>query len=134
MHTIELRVAKVKHGTATLGRSLWTKKHVYLCAQQQIGQRADQKTHPERQHKIPRKGTGCHCQIVIKRYLHMPIVLGQYVAEHNHDLGTDNLTYMRLSDSARQQIMPLLIQKVDTHEIVCIIILPKSRYTSFAQL
>ena len=45
-HTIELRVAKVEHGVATLGRSLWTTKHVYQCARQRVGQRADQRTIP----------------------------------------------------------------------------------------
>jgi hypothetical protein len=117
-HTIELRVAKVEHGTATLGRSLWTTKHVYRCARQRVGQKADQKTQPEWQHKILRKGTGCHCQIVIKRYPHMPVILGRYEMEHNHDLSADNLVYTRLSDGARQQIMSLLIQKADTCEIV----------------
>ena len=76
VHMIELRVAKVEHGTATLGRSLWTTKHIYRCARQRVGQRADQRTHPEWQCKIPRKGTGCRCQIVIKRYPHSPVVLG----------------------------------------------------------
>ena len=76
VHTIELRVAKVEHGAATLGRSLWMTKHVYRCARQRVGQRADQRTHPERQCKILRKGTGCRCQIVIKRYPHTPVVLG----------------------------------------------------------
>jgi hypothetical protein len=38
--------------------------------------------------------------------------------EHNHDLSADNLVYTRLSDGTRQQIMSLLIQKVDTREIV----------------
>ena len=66
---IELRVAKVKHGVTTLGRALWMTKHVYRCTCQQVGQKADQKTHPERQRKILRKGTGCCCQIVIKQYL-----------------------------------------------------------------
>ena len=117
-HTIELRVAKVEHGAGTLGRTLWTTKHVYRCARQRVGQKADQITHPERQRKTPRKGTGCRCQIVIKRYPHTPVVLGRYVTEHNHDLGANNLPYMRLSDGARQQIMSLLIQKVDTREIV----------------
>ena len=117
-HTIKLRVAKVEHGTGTLSRTLWTMKHVYRCACQRVGQKADQITHPEWQRKTPRKGTGCRCQIVIKRYPHMPVVLGCYVTEHNHDLGANNLPYMHLSDSARQQIMSLLIQKVDTREIV----------------
>jgi hypothetical protein len=60
-HTIELRVAKVEYGTKTLGRTLWTAKHVYRCACQRIGQKADQKKNPKRRQKIQRKGTGCHC-------------------------------------------------------------------------
>ncbi|KAI9429472.1 hypothetical protein H4582DRAFT_1763387, partial [Lactarius indigo] len=99
-HTIEMRVAKVEHGAATLGRTLWMTKHVYRCACQRIGQKADQKKHPERQNKVPRKGTGCHCQIVIKCYPHTPVVLGRYVSEHNHELGANNMVYTRLSDGA----------------------------------
>src|SRR6266571_7011660 len=94
-HTIELRVAKVKHGAETLGRTLWTTKHVYHCTRQRIGQKADQKKHPESQRKVPRKGTGCCCQIIIKRYPHTPIVLGRYAMDHNHDLGTGNMIYTR---------------------------------------
>jgi hypothetical protein len=78
-HTIELRVAKVEHGAATLSRSLWTTKFVYRCARQRIGQKADQKKFPDRQQKLPRKGTGCHCQIVIKSYPHTTVILGRYV-------------------------------------------------------
>ena len=102
VHTIELRVAKVEHGTAMLGRSLWTTKHVYKCTHQWVGQRAGQKAHPEQQCKILRKGTGCRCQIVIKCYPHTPIVLGWYVMEHNHDLEAGNLTYTHLSDGTWQ--------------------------------
>src|SRR6266702_3861558 len=117
-HTIEFTVAKVEHGAKTLDRTLWTTKHVYRCAHQRIGQKADQKQHSEWQHKVPRKGTGCLCQIVIKHYPHMPIVLGCYVTKHNHKLGAGNMMYMRLSDGAREQMRSLLIQKVDTREIV----------------
>ena len=117
-NTIELRVAKVEHGAKTLGRTLWTTKYVYRCARQRIGQKADQKKHPERQQKVPRKGTGCHCQIVIKVYPHTPIVLGRYATEHNHELGENNIMYMRLSDGARQKMRSFLIQKVAAQEIV----------------
>jgi hypothetical protein len=117
-HTIELRVAKVEYGAETLGRTLWTKKHVYRCARQRIRQKADQKKHPERQQKVLRKGTGCRCQIVIKSYPHTPIVLGRYLTDHNHELGADNMIYTRLSDGSRQQIKSMLIQKVDAGEIV----------------
>ncbi|KAH8996261.1 hypothetical protein EDB92DRAFT_1793988, partial [Lactarius akahatsu] len=63
---------------------------------------------------IPRKGTGCSCQIIIKHYLHTPIVLGCYAMEHNHELGSGNMIYTFLSDGAQQQMILLLIQKVDT--------------------
>ncbi|KAH9027891.1 hypothetical protein EDB85DRAFT_1846211, partial [Lactarius pseudohatsudake] len=46
------------------------------------------------------------------------VVLGRYVSEHNHELGADNMVYTRLSDSARQQMKLMLVQKVDTQEIV----------------
>jgi hypothetical protein len=117
-HTIELRVAKVEHGVATLGRTLWMTKHVYQCARQRIGQKADQKKQPEREQKVPRKGTGCRCQIVIKCYPHTPVVLGRYLTEHNHELGAENMIYTRLSDGSRQHMKSLLIQKVDAGEIV----------------
>ncbi|SRR6266702_2488249 len=117
-HTIEFTVAKVKHGTKTLGRTLLTTKHVYRCTCQRIGQKADQNKHSEWQHKVPRKGMGCLCQIIIKHYPHTPIVLGRYVTEHNHELGTGNMMYMHLSDGAWEQMRSLLIQKVDTWEIV----------------
>jgi CRISPR/Cas system-associated protein endoribonuclease Cas2 len=114
----ELRVAKVEHAE-TLGQSLWTMKQVYHCACHRIGQKANQKKHLEQQQKVPRKGTGCCCQIVIKCYPHMPTVLGQYVANHNHELGNGNVIYMRLSGGAWHQMKSLLIQKVDSQEIAC---------------
>jgi hypothetical protein len=117
-HTIELRIAKTEYGTKTLGRTLWTIKYVYRCTRQRIGQKADQKKNPERQQKVPRKGTGCNCQIIIKLYLHTPIVLGRYATEHNHELGESNIMYTCLLDGARQQIRSLLIQKVAAQEIV----------------
>ena len=117
-HTIELRVAKVEYGAKTLGRTLWTTKHVYRCARQRVGQKADQKKNPERRQKIQRKGTGCHCQIIIKSYPHTPIVLGRYVSDHNHELGEGNMIYTRLSDGARQQMKSLLMRKVAPQEIV----------------
>ncbi len=50
----------------------------------------------------------------------MPIVLGHYAIDHNHDLGVGNMIYTRLLDGTWQQMKLLLIQKVDTQEIVCV--------------
>ena len=118
-HMIKLRVAKVEYRAKTLGRTLWTTKHVYWCAHQRVGQKADQKKNPDQQQKIQRKGTGCHCQIIIKSYPHTPIVLGRYVSDHNHELGEGNMIYTCLSDSAWQQMKLLLMQKVAPQEIIC---------------
>ncbi len=48
------------------------------------------------------------------------LVLGHYVMEHNHELGTDNMMYIHLSDGAWEQMRSLLIQKVDMWEIICV--------------
>ena len=85
---------------------------------QRVGQKVDQKRNPEWQQKIQRKGTGCHCQIVIKSYPHMPIVLGCYVSDHNHELGEGNMIYTCLSDRAQQQMKSLLMRKVAPQEII----------------
>ena len=116
-HTIEIKIAKVEHAK-TLGRSLWTTKHVYRCARYRIGQKSDQQKLPKRKRKILRKGTGCRYQIVIKCYPHTPVVLGRYITDHNHDLGSGNMLYTRLSDGVREQIKSLLTCRVDTREIV----------------
>ena len=45
-------------------------------------------------------------------------VLGRYATEHNHELGENNIMYMRLSDGALQKMRSFLIQKVAAQEIV----------------
>jgi len=60
VHMIEFTVAKVEHGTKTLGRTLWTTKHIYCCMHQRIGQKADQNKHSEWQHNVtPRLALSC---------------------------------------------------------------------------
>jgi hypothetical protein len=57
--------------------ALYLEKHFYVCSHQASGRNKNyQKKHPNRQCKIESKKTGCACQIVIKHYHHMPIVLG----------------------------------------------------------
>ena len=62
--------------------------------------------------------TSCHCQVVIKLYLHTPIILGYYLAKHNYKIGSANIAYIRLSGIAQEQIKNILTQKIDHKEIV----------------
>jgi hypothetical protein len=100
------------------GGDLWLQKHVYVCARQLSGgpNKYNKKFH--RFWKIGTKKTGCHCQVVIKRYHHTPIVLGRYFNVHDHDLGLGNVAYMRLSRAARETVNAMLIQQVDRRAIV----------------
>jgi hypothetical protein len=65
------------------------------------------------------KKTGCRCQITIKIYSNTPTVLGRYDADHDHDIGFDNIAYTRMSLVAQDQINIMLTQQIDNKEIVC---------------
>src|SRR6266851_5951959 len=68
--------------------------------------------------KIDSKKTGCHCQVIIKLYPHTDTILGNYRNAHDHEVGSDNIAYTRMSGVAREQIKSMLVQKVDHKEIV----------------
>ena len=83
------------------------------------GNKPYNKKHPERNRKMDSKKTGCRCQITIKIYSNTPTVLGQYDADHDHDIGSDNIAYTQMSLTARDQINMMLTQQIDNKEIVC---------------
>ena len=68
--------------------------------------------------KIDSKKTGCHCRVAIKLYPHTDTILGNYTNTHDHEIDSNNITYMRMSGIAREQIKSMLVQKVDQKEIV----------------
>ena len=94
----------------------WTRCQLFVCRRKQSGGYVKQ--HPRRENKIGTRKSGCHCEIVIKQYPHTSIVLGHYVAEHNHKIGFANIAYLCLSGTARERIKTMLMQKVEHHEIV----------------
>ena len=97
----------------------WTRRQCYVCrCEDSGGGRAYEKKHPEWQCKIGNRKSGCGCHIIIKEYLHTLTVLGRYVAEHDHEIGTANIAYTRLSGAARERIKSMLSQKIDRKEIV----------------
>ena len=106
--------------TVKCRNELWLDKHLYVCSRQLSGGWKNyQKKHPEWQRKINSKKSGCHCQIVIKRYHHTPTILGRYEVEHNHKVGLANLAYTRMSRMAWEQIKSMLQLKMDRRKIVC---------------
>ena len=86
----------------TNGKALYLEKHnyMYFC-QASRGEVPYQKKHPDRQHKIGRKKSGCACQIMIKHYHHIEMILGWYAKEHNYKLGVENIAYTQLSQEAQ---------------------------------
>jgi len=64
------------------------------------------------------KKTGCSCHIDIKQYPHTSTVLGRYIAKHDHEIGTANITYTHLSGATWERIKLMLTQKIERCEIV----------------
>ena len=103
----------------TNGKALYLEKHDYVCSHQASGGEVPyQKKHPDWQHKIRSKKSGCACQITIKCYHYTEMILGQYAEEHDHELGVENIAYTQLSREAQDQIRSMLHQRVDPWEIV----------------
>ncbi len=113
IYSIELIVSTTRPG----GR-LWSWHQLFVCGRERSGGGTYTKAHPEREPKIGTKKSGCRCAVVIKSYPHTPIVLGRYLAEHDHKIGSANIAYTRLSGMAWERIKTMLIQKVDRKEIV----------------
>ncbi len=102
------------------GNWLWYKKWTYVCSHQMSGGQKDYiKKNPDQHHKIDTKKTGCHCQVIIKYYLHTLTILKCYDKDHNYEIQLANIAYICLSHVAWDQIKVMLEQKVDQKEIVC---------------
>jgi hypothetical protein len=113
-YSIELIPSTVKRGGP-----LWTEKRLYVCSRQLSGGlKPYEKKNPDWHRKIDSKKTGCGCRVVIKLYPHTDSILGNYMNAHDHEVGSDNIAYTRMSGVAREQIQSMLVQKVDRKEIV----------------
>ena len=119
-YSIELIRSTVKRGTmGKRGPPLWTEKRLYVCLHQLSGGWKEyEKKNLDWHHKISSKKTGCHCKVLIKLYPHTDAILGNYTDTHDHEVGSANIAYMRMSHGAREQINSMLEQKVDRKEIV----------------
>jgi len=113
-YSIELILSMVK-----CRGPLWTERWVYICScQMSGGQKKYEKKNLGWHHKINSKKTGCHCRIAIKLYSHTDTILGNYMNTHDHEIGSGNIAYMRMSGVAQEQIKSMLVQKVDHKEII----------------
>ncbi len=113
-YSIELIASRVRSGG-----HLWTQNRLYVCSRQLSGGRKQyEKKNPHWNRKIDSKKTGCHCRVIIKLYPHTDTILGNYRNAHDHEVGSDNIAYTRMSGVAREQIKSMLVQKVDHKEIV----------------
>jgi hypothetical protein len=110
---------KLISSTTTPRNSLWMKRYHYVCGRALSGGKSKYELkHLEQYHKESKK-IGCGCQVIIKQYLHTPIILGQYDSKHDHSIGIENLVYTRMSHEARERINKLLAQKINNREVVC---------------
>jgi hypothetical protein len=80
-----------------------TERQVYVCLRQMSGgQKKYEKKNPGWHCKIDSKKTGCHCRVAIKLYPHTDTILGNYTNTHDHEIGSNNIAYMRISGIARE--------------------------------
>ena len=113
-NSIELTVSKSRSGKE------YKQKRVYKCSRKPSGgKKPYKKKHPEWKRKRDSKKTGCRCKLTIKIYHDTPIVLGRYDADHDHDIGVNNVAHTRMSLAARNEICKMLTQQIDNKEIVC---------------
>ncbi|KAJ7697907.1 hypothetical protein B0H17DRAFT_1130186 [Mycena rosella] len=76
------------------------------------------KWHPEWEHKIPPKCTDCPCTLLVKQYLGVSTILGNYFKEHNHSVGSKNLWFMRIPNKTQEYIAGLVQLRVVSNHIV----------------
>ena len=90
----------IASSTKAQGR-LWSRRQLFICGRERSGGGTYTKKHPDWERKIETKKSGCRCQVIIKSYPHTPTILGRYLAEHDHEIGSANITYTHLSGIAR---------------------------------
>ncbi|KAJ7488704.1 hypothetical protein B0H11DRAFT_1720367 [Mycena galericulata] len=98
---------------------LYIRKLRYVCSRAGTGgQKAYTKLHPDWNRKRGPKRTDCKCTLIVKQYLDVLAVLGNYSDTHNHDLGNANLPFTQIPKAAREHIAGLLRMKVAPEHIL----------------
>ncbi|KAJ7064145.1 hypothetical protein C8F01DRAFT_969718, partial [Mycena amicta] len=68
------------------------------------GEKLYERKYPKREHKKARKITKCGVTLCVKVYDGSSQVLGWWKRSHNHDVGTTNLPFTRISKDIRELI------------------------------
>jgi len=102
-----------------VGGALWTIKLLFRCGHHFTGGGSDdyQITNPKWK-QVKAKKTECPCHIIIKVYPHTSTILGQYVIEHDHELGQANIRHTAVSCEAWEQVKTLLKCKINRWEVM----------------
>lgn len=116
---MELRLNKRTEHPAG-DRGAWMNQYYYYCARQGTGglHRYVRK-HPEWNHKVGTKRTGCTCQLQVKSYPNTTLLLGKYLPTHSHPVGEPNARYTLLSKLTRIRITEMLRAGVSVERTVC---------------
>ena len=116
-HGIEIRRHKVERSRTG---QLYSTCETYLCARNGTGgkSRYVKKTARERKIDSKRIEGGCPCYVWIKTYPHTSAVMCKYNQDHSHPTGKDNLKYIRIRASTRDQIESWVHFGVTDQEIV----------------
>ncbi|KAH6876472.1 hypothetical protein BKA70DRAFT_1478441 [Coprinopsis sp. MPI-PUGE-AT-0042] len=98
---------------------LWIDKKIYVCARGFTGGRNKKFVKKNAwTRKIPVQRIGCSCRLTVKRYPGTTEVLGQYVDEHSHAVGTLNARFTPLPVETRREIERLLRLGVDPQKVL----------------
>ncbi|KAJ7250301.1 hypothetical protein C8J57DRAFT_1667859, partial [Mycena rebaudengoi] len=63
----------------------------------------------------------CRCSILVKEYLGIKVILGNYLDTHNHPLGNENIRYTQIPKDLHEYIAGLLRLKVAPEHILQLI-------------
>jgi len=80
---------------------------------------AYQKKYLDQIWKHKSKQIGCHCQVEVKAYPNITVLLGHYVQGHNHPTNSANLVFTHVSEKAKGRVREFLEQGVECRKIVC---------------
>lgn len=115
---VELRLKERKVNVLAEPRG-WKEKYYYVCARQGTGgDKLYVKKFPDRDRKIPTKRTGCNCSLQVRYYPNTSRVLGKYVTNHSHPIGSENARYTRLSLETQTRIAEMIRMGITQDKIV----------------
>jgi hypothetical protein len=114
---VEIRLSKTRRSKA---QQVYSTCETFRCARNGTGGKTSYVKKMQRERKIDSKRIegGCPCVVQIKTYPYTNTVLGQYIPDHIHPTGKDNLKYIRIRASTRELIEDWVRYGVTDKEIV----------------